>query len=316
MKRINIIARVMGALSSTLLLGYYSPAVFGVSDPNALQQALAIPKTRTKLIVEKPVARDQLVTTRATTETNENIFKVLFPEEDNIPPTAALDPPKNTIKEKPLENSERSTTDTPLPAIFEKRNTPLSVAEQAILEYQRALELISGGDILQAESILENILAKVPAYKEVRLELANLYLKFDRDSEAETLIKKGLLLTEDHPEFLKLLAIISERKGTPEVALAFLDKLPDNLKEDMNTAAFVGQLYQQTGRFKLAQQHYTKLLQREPTNPRWLLGATIAWDSAGKKKEALAGYKRLLKEATLETSLSKYIETRIAKLKG
>jgi len=199
---------------------------------------------------------------------------------------------------------------------FEKKEATLTKEEDAVADYHHALSLISAGDNLQAEEVLLNIMKKVPSYRGVRVELAKVYLKANRTPEAEKLLKEGLLLSENYAEFMKLMAIIHERKNEPELALEYIDKIPNKLKQDLTTAAFVGQLYQQTGRFALARNQYYQLLQREPYNPVWLLGVAIALDSEGKRKEALDGYRRLQSEGSLERDLLRYVEERIDHLKG
>ena len=200
--------------------------------------------------------------------------------------------------------------------LFEKTRSSFTLEEHVAMEHQRALQFFDKKDLIKAEAILIEILDQMPRYHESRIELANFYLKEERVEAAETILLEGLKLDENHPDFLRLMAMVQDRKGEPDKALAFLVKVKDSRKQDKNYIAFLGHIYQQTGRYSLARQQYFRLLEMEPKNPLWLLGVSIALDAEGQRDAALEGYQRLTAEGNIDPSVLKYVQDRIDILKG
>jgi MSHA biogenesis protein MshN len=199
---------------------------------------------------------------------------------------------------------------------FEKRETPLTIDEETFGDYRKALDYRDNGDVIQAENLLKGVLMQMPTHHAARAELATLYLKRHQLDETEMLLSEGLRLDENNPDFLRLMAVICDRREEPDKALALLVKVKDSRKQDKNYVAFLGHIYQQTGRFALARQQYYRLLQEEPDNQLWLLGVSIALDSEGQKEAALEGYRKITAEGKMEPQVLQYVQDRIKGLKG
>lgn len=196
-----------------------------------------------------------------------------------------------------------------------KAENTISAEDQALMDYGRALECLRENRQDEAIQILSLNIHRAPLHLPSRLELARLYLKQNCDSKAQTILEEGLKYSENHPEILKLLAVILEKKGELEAALDQLNKIPFHLKNDKNTVALLGHIYQGMGSFSLAGQQYTRLLQTEPNNPSWILGLAIALDGEGDRHAALENYQKLQTKAGVNTEILKYVEERIKALK-
>ena len=179
---------------------------------------------------------------------------------------------------------------------FEKKLSSLTTDEQNSHEFRKAIACKTEGKQLEAEMHFVDILKLQPAHQSARIELAQIYLKTNRDFEAGNLLEEGLMQAENNPEFLRLMSIVHERKNEPQKALTLLLKVPESYKQNKDYIALLGHVYQQTGRYGLARQQYFRLMQREPKNPIWLLGVSIALEAEGSKEAALEGYKKLKKE--------------------
>ncbi len=199
--------------------------------------------------------------------------------------------------------------------LFEKRETTLTAEEAAVGDYRQALNHRDNGEFLQAERLLKTALTQMPTHHPTRVELATLYLKRNQLDEAEMLLSEGLRLEENNPDFLRLMAVMYDKKEEPDKALVLLVKVKDSRK-DKNYVAFLGHIYQQTGRFALARQQYYRLLQEEPENPLWLLGVSLALDAEGQKEAALEGYRKITADGSLEPHVLEYVQDRIQVLKG
>ncbi len=213
------------------------------------------------------------------------------------------------------QSSKTSDTETG-GALFEKKLTKLSLEERISGDYRRALELLANQEAHQAETLLINNLHQLPSHHPSRIELATHYLKNHQHDDAELILHEGLRFDESHPEYLRLMAVICDRKEEPEKALSLLMKVKDSQRQDDNYISFLGHIYQELGSYSLARQQYFKLLQRDPQNSLWLLGVSIALDSEGQRDAALEGYRRLNQEGNFEPDVRQYIKDRIQSLKG
>ncbi len=200
--------------------------------------------------------------------------------------------------------------------IFQKTPAKLTSSEKTSSEYRRALQCLQRGEESQAESVLISIVNRMPAFHTARQELAALYLRQNELDDSEAVLLDGLKLKSNHAGFLRLLAMIHDRREDPQKALALLVKVPEKRKSDKAYVAFLAHVYQQMGQYNLARQQYFRLLQAEPRNPLWLLGISIAMDSEGQHDEALEGYQRLIAGGNVDASILQYAKGRIKFLKG
>jgi len=220
---------------------------------------------------------------------------------------ATLDIPQ---KPKKLSHATLEPVEKKSATSFEKTEAATTGEEQAVNDYRRALQHLAQGESLQAEKLLRNSLIQFPNYHDARAELSTVYLKRNQIEEAEVILQEGLSLDENNADFLRLMAMVYDRKGDPEAALALLVKVKDSRK-DKSYVAFLGHIYQETGRYALARQQYYRLLQEEPKNPLWLLGVSVALDGEGQRGPALEGYRRLLSEGNVDPAILKYVQERV-----
>jgi len=199
---------------------------------------------------------------------------------------------------------------------FEKKLAKLSDEEQADSDYSQALEWINQDMESKAEHLLEESLNRCPDHVSTRTELARLYLKKNRDVDAEMILSEGLKLSGDRAEFLKFMAMVMERKNEFTEAIAYLNKMPSKKKNEKEIIALFGHIHHRAGNFASARQEYSRLLRAEPANPLWVLGLTMALDGQGNHVAALEGYRRVRGNPNIETALLQYIEERILALKG
>lgn len=200
--------------------------------------------------------------------------------------------------------------------VFEKKETKLTDEELAVSDYAQALEWINAGMEVKAEQLLATSIRQCPEHVPTRAELARLYLKRNRDEEAEMLLAEGLQFSNENPEFLKLMAMTMERKEDFSSALKYLNRIARNKQNEKDTIALFGHIHHRAGNYSLARQEYGRLMKMEPNNTLWSLGFTMALDGQGNSAAALDGYQKLLKDPNMESSLLKYVEERVVALKG
>lgn len=198
---------------------------------------------------------------------------------------------------------------------FKKNIALLNEDEQASVEYLEALEHLQSGREKKAIPLLEQSIAKAPRLLQARLELAKVYLRNHRDLDAQCTLEDGLDLSENHPEFLKLLAMIYEKRDQVEEALNCLRKIPVDKQNEKNTVALMGHLYHRLGHHSKAKEQYKWLMQNEPRNPMWILGLAVALESEGNKNAALEQYKKIQSEFGVDIKVSSFVEDRILAIK-
>lgn len=221
---------------------------------------------------------------------------------------------ESVIFKKIKTQLSENDSDKPGRPVFQKTTSSLNEEEQAAYDYSHAVKQFDLGETFQAERVLINALNSKPDHHVSRKELATLYLKREQLIEAEHILQEGLRLDENNADFLKLMAVIHDKRSEPDKALGLLVKVKDS-KQDKNYFAFLGHIYQQTGQYGLARQQYFRLLQLEPRNPTWLLGVSIALDAEGKKSAALEGYQQLINEGRMDPKVLEYVQDRIRVLK-
>ncbi len=233
----------------------------------------------------------------------------LFPKEviaEAIKPSEDL---KEELSNKPIIKAHNTGT-------FEKKAPTLEPEEIASQDFHAAIKLMNSGSTMQGEQKLVSALRQNPEHQQARVQLATLYLKQDRELEAEVCLQEGLQHSENDPELLRLQALVYERQSEPEKALKCLNKLPSESKSHKTIMSLKANLFQQVGQYKEARQHYMKLLKQEPHNSAWLLGLSIALDSEGDKESAIEGYKQLQARSGLEHGVLEYVANRLNALKG
>jgi tetratricopeptide (TPR) repeat protein len=149
-----------------------------------------------------------------------------------------------------------------------------------------------------------------------RIELATRYLQEDKLEAAETLLMEGLFMDAYHPDCLRLMAFIEDRRQAPEKALELLNKVKPHQRQDVQYRSFLGYIYQKTGQYDLARQQYFRLLESDPENAAWVLGLSMALEAQGQRESALEGYHQLKNKMGIDPSIVNYAKERISILKG
>lgn len=199
---------------------------------------------------------------------------------------------------------------------FDKKPTQLTEDEKTSADYRSAMAALNKGEENIAENLFLKNLATSIDHHASRVELAKLYLKRNRNDEAEILLEEGLRISENFPHFLRLMAVVYDRKNDSEKALSYLMKVPESKRQDTTYVALLAHAYQKTGQYALARQQYYRLLQNEPRNALWLLGVSIALESEGQREAALEGYQKLNHEGNMDPQVLNYVRDRIKALKG
>ncbi|MDA7745893.1 hypothetical protein N8878_00990 [Psychromonas sp.] len=168
-----------------------------------------------------------------------------------------------------------------------------------------------GDNDLAAEK-WEKALNVKPDLNEIRKSLAMYYYSQDDVDKTISLLKKGVLLSPDYPDFSLMLSRIALKADDPQKAYLYLEQNPPQVEGNLDyyvSYAILAQKFQQYERSEIL---YTSLLTQRPNNGRWLMSLAIAQDKQEKTSAAIVSYEKALKQTDLSSKAKEYINKRLA----
>lgn len=192
---------------------------------------------------------------------------------------------------------------------------PLSPQEQAASAYQQAVGAIRSGRGTEADELLRRAVQLDPRHTAAREALVGLLLQQGHGAEAQALLEEGIGVTPQYYRFAQLAARLAVEQGAEARALALLERAAAHARPDPEYQAFYATLLQRAGRHDEAVRNYQQALDQRPLESRWWLGLAISLESQQRPSAAADAYKRSLQGASLDASLRKFAEQRLAALK-
>jgi MSHA biogenesis protein MshN len=232
------------------------------------------------------------------------------------PETIASTAPRATVT---ANAGPRRPAATPEPAAggdITKVAQPPSPQEQAAAAYQQAVTAIRAGRSAEADEMLRRAVHLDPRHTAAREALVGLLLQQGHGTEAEALLEEGIGVTPQYYRFAQLAARLAVEQGAEARALAVLERSAPHARQDPEYQAFYAALLQRAGRHEEAARNYQQALDQRPLEGRWWLGLAIALESQQRLSAAADAYKRSLQGASLDASLRKFAEQRLAAVKS
>src|SRR6266850_2022763 len=180
---------------------------------------------------------------------------------------------------------------------FEAAITPLQkvIAEQpdsAYAHFQLAYVYTALKKTSEARAEYERTIALDPKMSEAYLDLGILLLDKDPAASVAPLTKAGELLpAQSRPHFL--LGVALERSGNPSAAATAFENALALDPVDLDTLLHLGETYLALNRPAHAEQKFRNAIERQPQEPRALLGLARGLDQQ-KKPEATEAYEQYL----------------------
>lgn len=165
-------------------------------------------------------------------------------------------------------------------------------------EYQKVTNLID----------LSKFLIKYPDHVPARKSLAVLLMKKGNLTKALDVVNIGLVQQPLYLPYLQLKAEILMDQGKMSQALEVLQAYSPPFDENPEYYSFIAALLERQHKFSDAINLYERLLNLQPNNSIWWVGLGIAFESLGKKPEALAAFQKVNKDS-LSTELKAYVES-------
>ncbi len=219
---------------------------------------------------------------------------------------------ENDIKYLPAIKEQKK--ESPTEKII-KEELPLSLEEQATVNYVKGLELLKKSQEVEAATIFKKILKDFPKHHKARIQLVQLYQKIGWLDEVEKLLQSGLDLVPDHEDFIKNLAIVYSQKNQPRKALSILLTMPDLGSQQVDYLSLLALTYLNADQADMAERYYQQLLTFNKDNPVWWLGLAISQDIVGKYKNALESFNKAKNLSRFNTETLDYINNKLEQIK-
>lgn len=196
----------------------------------------------------------------------------------------------------------------------EKRVRPLSRAEQAEQNYQKAHALLQHGRNNQAEDALRRSLELDPSHQAGHDALVGLLISQGRQVEALELLRDGLKRQPGSGKQAMLSArLLLDQQRTDE-AIKVLENTLTARNQSADYLAFLAALYQREGLYQKSVSTYRRAISTRPGNGTWLMGLGISLEQMGNNEEAITAYHKALESGALSSKLTAYVKGRLAGL--
>lgn len=198
---------------------------------------------------------------------------------------------------------------------FVKETLPLSLKEQAIINYNKGVELLKNSQEVEAAILFKKVLDVLPKYHKARLQLVQLYNNIGWFDEVEKLLQIGLDLAPQHEDFIKHLAVIYNQKSHARKALAILLTMPQHGTQQVDYLALLALTYLHADQADMAEKHYRQLLEFNKENAIWWLGLAVAEDASCKYKNALESFNKAKDLGRFNSETLEYINNKLEQIK-
>ena len=215
-----------------------------------------------------------------------------------------------------LVESFQSTTPQVQPESVPQTKPKLSIARKRLTAEQlietklaRAEQAVNANQLVQAQSLLEEVLLIDAHQVQARKQLAALWFGKQDYQAALNLLSQGLAISPDNRDLLVMKARIYLKQ---EQYLAALDTLlPYSNADSVEYQSLLATSAQQAQRPDAAISAYRWLVKLQPHTAKWWLGLASTLDSQGNFQEAAAAYQQAIQVGGLSSATVSFVNQRL-----
>ena len=219
---------------------------------------------------------------------------------------------KRRDAEKTPAAAPRAQSDAPAPVGLVSRQ--VSTEQRADNTYREAVALVRQGRTTEAQGLLRQALADMPAHHEARLLHARLLAGDGRSAEARSLLGEGLGLKSPPLAMYTTLAQAQLLARDAESAVTTLERGLPQAGENAEYHALLAAALQQQDRHADAVQHYLVALRQFPDAANWLVGLGVSLQATRNPQGAAEAYQHGI-ELGLPSALTQFARERLEQLK-
>ncbi len=326
-------------LRRMMLLGF-SAVIIAVIAVAALQQAWTWPRAADTPAPRVEVAAAAISAAQITSPASNELTLASAPAvtappvsspqaqaEKNVAPPASANPPvENRAQSKPMPTETPRETPGAAPVInttarednaaatmhLERTARPLSAAEKAENQYRKAVSLLRGKRLDEAEQALRTALFIEPGHLAARETLADMSLQNGNMQQAKQDLYEAMAVLPQHPGFTTRLARIYVDANDEARALALLEDNLARTRPDGDYLGLLATLYQRDNRYAEARDNFRAALSFKPAEGRWWLGLGIAAEALREWPLASESYAQAYRYSANEAPVRDYAEQRLS----
>ncbi|MCG6200982.1 tetratricopeptide repeat protein [Psychromonas antarctica] len=190
----------------------------------------------------------------------------------------------------------------------------LSKQELAQIHLKEADKAQDKGDFKLAAEKKQQALGLLPELNEVRKSLALYYYGQGEVDRAQRLLKHGVVISPDYPDFNLMLSRIALKEGDQQKAYLYLEQHPPEVEGNLDYYASYAILAQKFKKYEQSERLYSSLLSQRPNNGRWRMSLAIVQDRQAKRQLAVTNYEQALLQTDLSSKAKTYIKQRLSYL--
>lgn len=215
-----------------------------------------------------------------------------------------------------IQFQNRKNFSNSLNSSMQKVVVPLTADQLAEKAREDAITLVEQGKMQEAIDLLSQSIISAPSYRPARETLAILLMDQNHPATAETLLNAGLAESPKYVPFVVLKSRILLARGEYDGAMALLETVSPNIKEEPEYFALLAGLQQQKGSFGVAEQIYRQLVLMQPDNGTYWMGFAVSLENGGQQNRAIEAYRQALISGNLSSTLQIYANDRLSLLGG
>jgi len=225
----------------------------------------------------------------------------------------------NVVDYAEIEQTNTAPTETKQTeadeAVFNVSSSNKSASTHRMIEQRIQLSL-KNGDTASALKDLNNLLALEPRNASARKRLSSLEFAQGNPKRAAFLLDQGIKLSPNDSSMRLMLARLLFRENRNAQALAILNDHPKSVIADNDLLSFRAALAEKQKDYATSLEDYAVLLQRQPSNARWMLGLAISQDKQKMIEQAVITYKKVKSSNQLSAQVVSFVDGRLAALVG
>ncbi|MER2490632.1 tetratricopeptide repeat protein [Catenovulum sediminis] len=272
------------------------------TDTTTEQQTVIRPSIIKAQTAAQAQQKETPVTTKASTAAQKRTAQETTAANINQPQTA-----DNKMATKTSQQSTKTVKNSHISIA----PTKASDEEIAQAKLKQAKALLNKGHFAKAESLLNDAIALKPDLHEARITLVSMRYGEQNPQAALALLQQGIQNFPDNPEYALLAARILLEQNRAELAWQVLQNQPPSIVMHPQFYQFKASLAQRREDWSSAYQIWQQLLDLNPQQGAWLLGAAIAADQLDKTDSAIPLYKQALNSAQLSEASLTFIRERL-----
>jgi|GEM_PF-3543213 len=177
---------------------------------------------------------------------------------------------------------------------------------------QQANQLVGQGQIDIAIAKLQNYIATAAQPRESVKTLLDIFAVQENSGAIQTLLAQANYLSVDEQSFYKAKIAVIQQKDAQAIQL--LEAHLGEAEHNENYRALLAGLYQRTGMYLEAANHYRRLLSVFGDKPAYWLGFALSQDALNQPKVAAQAYQRVNQYTDLQPQVRTYVQQRITAL--